>query len=112
MSEGSGSDLQQHLEAAKAAIDIAHKTGLINRIFGLLPSSKSPKQPAEQVDYQEKALNVFRENALETLASLELAAGEALQILGPGFTFDDFRESQSDMAETLDRWCFQGGDRR
>ena len=72
-------EIERYIEATKSGIDIAHKTGMLNRIFGLLPFRNSAKPPPEQVDYQEKALNVFRENALETLASLELTAGEAIQ---------------------------------
>ena len=86
---------QQYLDAAKTGIDFAHKTGALKKIFDLLTLRRSSEQPTEKIDYQEKALIALRENALETLASLELTMQEALRILGPGFSLDDLDKVNS-----------------
>ena len=82
-------DSQQYLDAAKTGVELAHKTGVLNRLFGLFGSRRSIEQPEQELDYRERALAALQENAVETLATLKLTMQEALKILGPGFSFDD-----------------------
>ena len=92
---------QQYLDMARAGLDVAQKTGVLNRIFGLLqlrqPSEPSQpiEQPDPQIDFRERALKALQENAVETLASLELTIHEAIHILGPEFSFEDLNKVNS-----------------
>lgn len=88
-------EAQQYLDAAKTGIDIAHKTGILRRFFGLFQSHQSIEQPDQQLDYREEALAALRDNAVETLAGLELTTQEALQILGPDFSLGDLDKVNS-----------------
>ena len=80
---------QQFLEGAKTGIDIARKTGMLKWIGSLVVSRKSGAHSLGQVDYRERAAQALQENAVETLATLELTAEEAIKILEPGFSLDD-----------------------
>ena len=87
-------EAQQYLEIASKGLDVAQKSGILKRLFSLLPS-RQPQRPEERIDYHEKALEALRENAVETLAGLTLTVGEAAQILEPEFTLDDLDKVNS-----------------
>ena len=78
-------DAQQYLELIKAGADIESKTGLLGRVF----SSVFSRRSGQPVDIQQTALRALQENAVETLANMELTVNEALKVLGPGFTLKD-----------------------
>ena len=80
-------EAQQYLEVARTGLDVAHKSGLLKRMFSWFPS-RQPEHPAQPVDYREEALKALRENAVETFAGLALTVEEAAQILEPGFALD------------------------
>ena len=69
-------------------MDVAHKAGLLKKMFSWLPS-RQPEHLVQPLDYREEALKALRENAVETFAGLTLTVGEAAQILEPGFALDD-----------------------
>ncbi len=75
---------EQYLDMAKVGLDTAHKTGLLGRIVdGILHRRERP------TDWRVRALEAIRENALQTLANLELTTAQALQILRPTFSLED-----------------------
>ena len=82
---------QQYLEVARTGLDAAHKSGLLKKVFSLLPS----RQQVQPVDYREEALKALRENAVETYAGLNLTVGEEARILEPGFALDDLDKVNS-----------------
>ena len=84
----------QYLEVARESLQVAHKAGLLKKLFSLLPSHQS-EQSEQPVDYREEALNALQDNAVETLAGLSLTVGEAAQILEPAFTLDDLDKVNS-----------------
>ena len=87
-------EAQQYLEAARTGVDVAHKSGLLKKMFSLLPSRNSGQQ-VQPVDFREEAVKALRENAVETFAGLSLTVVEAAQILEPGFALDDLEKVNS-----------------
>ena len=84
-----------YLSAAKTGLDVAQKSGLLQRLVSRVFSRHTPVPPHEQQDYRTRALQALQENALETLASLELTTEQTLQILAPGFSLDDLGKVNS-----------------
>ena len=80
-------DPQQYLGVARTGLDVAHRSGLLKKMFSWLPSGQ-PEHPVQPVDYREEALKALQENAVETLVGLALTVEEAAQILEPGFALD------------------------
>ena len=88
---------EQYLEIAKTGFDVAHKSGLLKRMFSWLPS-RQPEHPlkaVQQVNYREEALKALQENAVETFAGLALTVQEAERILEPEFALDDLDKVNS-----------------
>ena len=85
MDQESLQQVHASIQAAKAAINVAGKTSFLQRTLQRLRNLRSNKQS----DYQEEALNAFRERALDTVAAADLTVAEAIQILGPGFILAD-----------------------
>ena len=81
----------QMVEMLKVGTDIASRTEKpIGRLLALLRRrSEEPK------DYAEVGLEVLRDNALQTLANLELTVSQALSILGPDFELRDLEPVDS-----------------
>ena len=82
-------DLQQSLEATRAVLDVAQKTGLLGRMASRILHRRSQGEAAEPRDYREEALKAALENAVETIRVQEFTVEKALQILGPDFSLDD-----------------------
>ena len=70
--------LLQHLETAQAVAATANRTGLVGKILSWVPFRRGEGQPADPPNHRERALQVLRENAIETLAALELVAVEVV----------------------------------
>ncbi|MYC32465.1 MAG: DUF2806 domain-containing protein [Chloroflexi bacterium] len=87
--EPEASQFLQHLETARAIAKTAEKTGLLGKVLSWVSFRRDPGRPEDPASYTERALHALRENAIETIASLELTVAEALQILGPDFLLDD-----------------------
>lgn len=73
------------LSEAKDGLTIAHKFGLLGKLSSLWPS----RNPGDASDYRQQAINALRENAIETLAGIELTVSEALKILDKGFALEE-----------------------
>ena len=76
--------VQHFLQLAKPILAAARNSGYVQRILATILNRES----SQPLDYRDEALNALRENAVETLANLELTAVEAAQILEEGFTLD------------------------
>ena len=76
---------QQYLDLIKTGAEIETRTGLLRGLF----SSVFSRRSGQTTDFREAALRALQENAVETLATLELTIDEALKILGPGFALED-----------------------
>ncbi len=72
----------RYIDLAKYGVDLAHKTGLLGRVFEW--AMRRDRQP----NYRELAENTARERAIETIAGLHLTVEQALQILAPDFQLE------------------------
>ncbi len=81
----------QIVEMLKVGTDLAGQTEKpIGRLFAhLLRKGREPK------DHREVGLEVLRDNAMQTLANLELTVSQALAILGPDFELRDLEPVDS-----------------
>lgn len=77
------SETPKYIDLAKYGIDLAHKTGLLGRVFEW--ATRRDRQP----NYRELAENAARERAIETIAGLHVTVEQALQILEPDFQLED-----------------------
>ncbi len=100
------------LQLAKTAVDAGGKTGVLQKVWGAFRN----RQSTQPLDYQEVALKALRDNALETLATVELTVAEAANILESGFTLDDLgrvnRTWQKHWAEGVSRVSVDDDERR
>ena len=70
--------LLQHLETAKSVAATAYRMGLVGKILSWVPFRRGEGQPAGPANHRERAVQVLRENAIATLAALELVAVEVV----------------------------------
>ena len=84
---GDPQDLIDMLNAAKTTAQIAEQTGFRSWLTGLFA-----RRRRKELDYEAKAREVLRENALDTLRTLELTVEQLLLILGPDFQLSDLHE--------------------
>ena len=90
--------MERALEMAGTALDVELKHGPIRRaISGLLRrrGKNEPNEPTDLNDFREKAMEAALKNAVETIRVQELTVGQALRILGSGFTLDDLDKVDS-----------------
>ena len=73
-------DPSEIAKMAEAAVRVGKETGIVGWLRRRLTH---PSEPL--TDYRTEAEKVLKENALDTLASLELTFDQAIQILGPDF---------------------------
>ena len=86
---------QEMYQYLKDGIGIASKTGLLGRLFSRVNRSESVEIAPGPEDHRERAIQLLQENAVETLANMELTVKEALQILGPGFALEELDQVNS-----------------
>ena len=84
---GDPADLMDILNAAKTTAQIAEQTGL----RGWLAGRFARRREAER-DYEAEARELLRENALDTLRTLDLTMEQLLRILGQDFQLSDLHE--------------------
>ena len=91
-------DLEPHqlldfLPSAKAGLEVAEKTGLLERLRSLVNFRKK----GDEVNYLEEVRKAALGNALEIVRNQELAFDQALQILSlqRDFTIDDLTRLNS-----------------
>ena len=84
---GDPDNLMDILNAAKTTAQIAEQTGFRGWLTGRLTRRREKER-----DYEAKARGVLRENALDTLRTLELTVEQLLLILGPDFQLSDLHE--------------------
>ena len=87
-------ETQGILESARTGLELANKSGLLNKVVSLITFRQSEK-PVHPVDYHEVALKALQENAVETFRGLELTVDEAVRILQPSFSLDDLDKVNS-----------------
>lgn len=83
--EQDATQFHDYISTAKTGLDIAQQSGLLRRVVSIFSSRKS----GEVSDYRKKAVEALLDNAVETLAGLELTVVEASRILAPGFTLEN-----------------------
>ena len=80
---------------AGTALDVEIKHGPIRRAISALLRRGGKNEPTDLNDFREKAMEAALNNAVETIRVQELTVGQALRILGPGFTLDDLDKVDS-----------------
>ena len=80
-------ELAEILNAARTTAQIVEQTGLRGLLTGWLARRREKER-----NYEAEALELLRDNALDTLRTLDLTTEQLLRILGPGFQLSDLYE--------------------
>lgn len=83
--------LLDHLSTAKTGLELARQAGLVGKVASWFRFRKSN----DQFNPRARSLKALQNNAVETLASVELTVAQASQILEPEFGLDDLGKVDS-----------------